>query len=277
MRLWCTGPLESETISIILKRALCAAVRLFLHTTFFWIVSTKSHAFAGNTRDTRVVSKVDRFQVAAGPKPPRAKSPAPPPPEAVIGVPFHCDESVVAQAAATESAVPASSAKKRRKRRRPRCGACAGCLAADCGACVFCLDQVRHGGPGALRRSCPQRKCAELGSQKKPVKQPRVAAEPRPALKVRKLRLAAEIAVRRAQWSVGARTSVPQLDAHAVRQEPMHAPSSPSTIRDDLDLDPLASQSGVLPFFFGEKLSKERFQKARTHGKESPQRLSLSK
>ena len=47
-----------------------------------------------------------------------------------------------------------SSAKKLR-----RCGECEGCLREDCGSCEICADKPRFGGPGKLKKACPQRKC----------------------------------------------------------------------------------------------------------------------
>jgi hypothetical protein len=56
--------------------------------------------------------------------------------------------------------------KKSRRRRggkkRSRCGTCAGCRKADCEACNYCLDMVKYGGPGTLRKACKNRICVAL-------------------------------------------------------------------------------------------------------------------
>merc|ERR1719312_191829 len=47
-----------------------------------------------------------------------------------------------------------------------RCGECEGCMREDCGKCEICLDKPRFGGPGKLKKACPQRKCEVVGTGK---------------------------------------------------------------------------------------------------------------
>merc|ERR1712142_1010152 len=55
--------------------------------------------------------------------------------------------------------------KLKRKTRLPRCKTCPECKAPDCGTCRMCLDMVRFGGPGKLRKSCIQKgKCTGQGN-----------------------------------------------------------------------------------------------------------------
>ena len=53
------------------------------------------------------------------------------------------------------------SKKKENSRKRRRCGACGGCMRANCGDCVFCLDMTKFGGPGKMKQACEKRACLE--------------------------------------------------------------------------------------------------------------------
>merc|ERR1719419_1585178 len=55
-----------------------------------------------------------------------------------------------------------ASAKKIR-----RCGECEGCMREDCGKCEICLDKPRFGGPGKLKKACPDRKCEIMALKKR--------------------------------------------------------------------------------------------------------------
>jgi len=44
-----------------------------------------------------------------------------------------------------------------------RCGECEGCMREDCGNCEACADKPKFGGPGRLKKACPQRKCLIVG------------------------------------------------------------------------------------------------------------------
>ena len=52
------------------------------------------------------------------------------------------------------------------KLRVTRCGECAGCRASECKKCRACLDMVKFGGPGLMKRSCERRKCERLEGAK---------------------------------------------------------------------------------------------------------------
>ena len=41
------------------------------------------------------------------------------------------------------------------------CKICQACIAPDCTKCEFCLDMIRYGGPGRLRKPCKLRKCVQ--------------------------------------------------------------------------------------------------------------------
>jgi len=48
-----------------------------------------------------------------------------------------------------------------------RCGECEGCMREDCGKCEICLDKPRFGGPGKLKKACPDRKCEIMAMKKR--------------------------------------------------------------------------------------------------------------
>ena len=50
---------------------------------------------------------------------------------------------------------------KPKKPVRVPCKICQACVAPDCTKCEFCLDKVRYGGPGLLRKHCQLRKCLQ--------------------------------------------------------------------------------------------------------------------
>jgi len=52
------------------------------------------------------------------------------------------------------------SLKMERPIRMP-CKICQACIAPDCTKCEFCLDMIRYGGPGRLRKPCKLRKCVQ--------------------------------------------------------------------------------------------------------------------
>lgn len=57
-----------------------------------------------------------------------------------------------------------SNSKSMRKQasRKSRCGKCEGCKRSPCGECKFCLDSVRMGGFGKLKKACIQRRCSNV-------------------------------------------------------------------------------------------------------------------
>ena len=52
---------------------------------------------------------------------------------------------------------------KNRKRGRG-CGACPGCVRADCGKCQYCKDKPKFGGPGKKKQRCSLRVCSNFVS-----------------------------------------------------------------------------------------------------------------
>ena len=46
--------------------------------------------------------------------------------------------------------------------RKSRCGKCDGCKRSPCGECKFCLDSVRMGGFGKLKKACIERRCSNV-------------------------------------------------------------------------------------------------------------------
>ena len=52
------------------------------------------------------------------------------------------------------------SYKAERPTRMP-CKICQACIAPDCTKCEFCVDMIRFGGPGRLRKPCKLRKCLQ--------------------------------------------------------------------------------------------------------------------
>ena len=44
---------------------------------------------------------------------------------------------------------------------RVPCKICQACIALNCTKCDFCLDMIRYGGPGRLRKPCQLRKCLQ--------------------------------------------------------------------------------------------------------------------
>lgn len=55
-----------------------------------------------------------------------------------------------------------SKSKKGQASRKSRCGKCEGCKRSPCGECKFCLDSVRMGGFGKLKKACIQRRCSNV-------------------------------------------------------------------------------------------------------------------
>ncbi len=62
-----------------------------------------------------------------------------------------------------------TSAKKPASR-KSRCGKCDGCKRSPCGECKFCLDSVRMGGFGKLKKACIQRRCSNVSNTGPPLK-----------------------------------------------------------------------------------------------------------
>ena len=52
--------------------------------------------------------------------------------------------------------------------RKSRCGKCDGCKRSPCGECKFCLDSVRMGGFGKLKKACIQRRCSNVSKLHSP-------------------------------------------------------------------------------------------------------------
>jgi len=50
---------------------------------------------------------------------------------------------------------------KAEKPTRMPCKICQACIAPDCTKCEFCVDMIRFGGPGRLRKPCQLRKCLQ--------------------------------------------------------------------------------------------------------------------